>query len=170
MKGQWPWSGFPISRSFPRYDESKIISLCDQIVAKDKAILFSAISHKVGYLIGHSSSAEVYVNREVNNNQPVLNDPSILPVTPESSLNDAEMEKYTFHTGILCGLHKSWEHKFGRIKKFVAYYDEITLVTIMLDEDHFLLIGFDVSKNDALESIVSEKIVPYLARNAITFL
>jgi len=121
-------------------------------------------------LIGHSTSAEVVVYRGANNSQPVLKDPSSRPATPESSLNDAEMEKYTFHSGILCGLHKSWEHKFGRIKKFVAYYDEITLVTIMLDENHFLLIGFDVSKNDQLDRIVSEKIVPYLARNAITFL
>ena len=114
-------------------------------------------------MIGHSSSAEEFVYRGANNE-------SELPAISQSPLNEAEMEKYTFHTGILCGLHKSWEHKFGRIKQFVAYYDEITLVTIMLDENHSLLIGFDVSNNDQLDSIISGKIVPYLARTAITFL
>lgn len=78
------------------------------------------------------------------------------------------MEKYTFQTGIRCGLHKSWEHKFGKIKQFMAYYEKMPLVTIMLDDTHFLLVGFDLSKSAKLEHFVSQKLTPYLEKESIS--
>lgn len=136
----------------------------------DNAIVFSAIAHKIGYLIGHSSRDRSHDEPMASNTrastQPLLNNEQ----PTDSQLSDAEMEKYTFHTGILCGLHKSWEHKFGRINQFVAYYDEITLVTVMLDDNHFLLIGIDVSKNELVNHIISQKVVPFLENNAISLM
>ena len=78
------------------------------------------------------------------------------------------MEKYTFHAGIRYGLNKSWEHKFGKIKQFVAYYDNVTLVTIMLDDTHFLLVGFEPAKSGKLEHFVSQKLTPYLEKQSVS--
>jgi len=132
------------------------------------------VAHKSGYLISYASKETdthptnhdgvELVNNSVSHGKEVEVEQAGLHHLPD--LSEAEMEKYTFHTGIRYGLHKSWEHKFGKIKQFVAYYDNGTLVTIMLDDTHFLLVGFGVVKSGKLEHIVSQKLAPYLEKKS----
>jgi hypothetical protein len=156
--------------------KGETLDLCNRVLSVDNAIQFCAIAHKSGYLISQASSSDDDLYRRDH-------DGSILAINersdPEDSeidaslshsrhLTEAEMEKYTFHTGILCGLHKSWEHKFGKIKQFVAHYDDVSLVTIMLDDSHFLLFGINATNRSKLDHLISQKVMRFLEKESIS--
>ena len=82
----------------------------------------------------------------------------------QQHLSDAEIARYAFHTGIMCGLHKFWERKLGSIHYFVSHYDEMPLITIFMGDGHFLLMGIDSSKQHGIDRIVTQKIIPFLQK------
>jgi len=171
LEARW-WT---ISQSSPGHD-NKILNLCNGVLSLDKAINFCAVAHKSGYLISYASrdtdthppnhDGSELVSNSVSHGKEVEGEQAGLHQLPH--LSEAEMEKYTFHAGIRYGLNKSWEHKFGKIKQFVAYYDHVTLVTIMLDDTHFLLVGFEPAKSGKLEHFVSQKLTPYLEKQSVS--
>jgi len=136
--------------------DKKLSELPKQIVAIDKAILLCAVAHKSGYLVALSRNIETLDrNRE--------------PTKGKSSnfvtlLDDADIEKYLFQMGITCGIMKSWERKLGHVRHFVSYYDKMPLVTIILDNDYFVLLGLGSVKQNSIDHIMSQKVIPSLAK------
>ena len=148
-----------------------INNLCSSVVALDKAIVFCAIAQKSGYLVTLASN-----HNGRRPSQKKLDHESLLANTavrsqetndaPLDHLTDAEIAKFAFHAGIICGLHKFWQRKLGSIRHFVSYYDEMPLVTIVFDDGHFLLMGIDSAKRHGIDRILSHKVLPFLQKGS----
>jgi hypothetical protein len=152
-------------------EDNKMNELCSALVSLDKAIIFCAIAQKSGYLVTLASNQN-------NKRLPVQNHDQRPVLASNASskeeaydlqqehLSDAEIARYAFHTGIMCGLHRSWERKLGSIRHFISYYDEMPLVTIVFDDGHFLLMGIDSSKQHGIDRILSQKVLPLLQKGS----
>ncbi|HEX9678568.1 MAG TPA: hypothetical protein VGA14_07370 [Nitrososphaera sp.] len=153
--------------------DSKITDTCNEMLSLDGAIQFCAIGEKSGYLMALASNRRNSVKGR-NYHQPVIGGDNSNSYEKEkapnsdslSHLNDTEMEKYSFHTGIIWGLHKSWENNLGRVRHYVAHYDDSSLVTVVLDDNHFLLLGMEPTSDPNIERILSQKVIPYLEKAA----
>jgi len=134
-----------------------MFALPKQILATDRAILFCAVAHKSGYLITSSRNIE---DRNRTNKLAITESQSNF----SSLLDEADIEKYVFQMSITCGIMKSWERKLGHIRHFVSYYSKMPLVTIMLDNDYFVMLAITSTKKHSIDRIVSQKIIPTLGK------
>jgi hypothetical protein len=137
-------------------DETRFNELCSAVVSLDKSILFCALAQKSGYLITIATNQ----NNEHDGRSISASRNDVM----QQHLSDAEIARYAFHTGIMCGLHKFWERKLGSIQHFVSHYDEMPLATIFLGDGHFLLMGIDSAKQHGIDRIVTQKIIPFLRK------
>src|SRR5574341_160835 len=145
---------------------NKITDTCNVMLTLDGAIQFCAIGEKSGYLMALASN-RANTGKGRNFHQSVIGRDNIDSYEREkapnsdslSHLNDIEMEKYSFHTGIMWGLHKSWKNNLGRIRHYVAHYDDSSLVTVVLDDNHFLLLGIDTTNDPNIDRIISQKVL-----------
>ena len=156
-------------------EDDKMFDLCVHVLSLDRAILFCGLAHKSGYLMALASSSKTNRPRVAKNNGfkdgPAHAKAARLadgrgPADQSSTfLGEVELEKYIFQSGIIWGIHKLWERKLGHIQHIVSYYDEMPLVTIFLDGNHFLLMAIDSkSRYPNIDRIVSQKIIPSLER------
>ena len=136
--------------------DSNGFEICSKIVSLDKAILFCAIAEKPGYLVTIASNPS-----DRSSGQKIQNELG-------SHLSDSDMEKYVFNTGIMYGIHKSWEHKLGRVRYFVSHYEDMDIATIMLGKGQFILLGIESNRQRRIDRILSQKILPYLERSAVS--
>jgi hypothetical protein len=143
-------------RNEPAVDK-KMFDLPKQILAIDRAILFCAVAHKSGYLVTSSPNIE---DRNRTDTIVITESKSSF----SSLLDEADIEKCVFQMGITCGIMKSWERKLGHIRHFVSYYNKMPLVTIMLDNDYFVLLAITSAKEHNIDHIVSQKIIPILGK------
>ena len=155
--------------------ESNGFEICSKIVSLDKAILFCAIAEKQGYLLTFASNSTDSGghSRRVSNMSRSTNIDSKTNGEKfqnelRSHLSDSDMEKYVFNTGIMYGIHKSWEQKLGGIRYFVSYYDDIEIATIMLGKSQFILLGIDSTKHRRMDRILSQKVMPHLERSVLS--
>ena len=161
-------------RSAALNGNSKITDTCNGMLLLDGAIQFCAIGEKSGYLLALASNRR-NTPRGMGFHRSAVAGDNINSYEKEqirsnkdqpSHLNDTEMEKYSFHTGIMWGLHKSWENNLGRVRHYVAHYDDSSLVTVVLDDNHFLLLGMEPTSDPNIERILSQKVIPYLEKAA----
>lgn len=140
-------------------EDDKFHKLCVHVLSVDKAILFCAMAHKSGYLVSLATNH--------NGSSPKIRDhiriedsvqDELDPRSPHF-LSDMELEKYLYQSGIMWGIQKSWQKKLGHVRHFVSYYDAMPLVTIPLDNSHFLFLGIDSTKHPNVERIVLQKII-----------
>jgi hypothetical protein len=155
--------------------DSNGFEICSKIVSLDKAILFCAIAEKPGYLVTIASnpSDSSSRSRRGSNISPSTNaddkvDDEKFQNELRSYLSDSDMEKYVFNTGIMYGIHKSWEHKLGRVRYFVSHYEDMEIATIMLGKGQFVLLGIESKRQRRIDRILSQKIMPYLERSAVS--
>ena len=145
-------------------DESRFNQLCSAVVSLDKSILFCALAQKSGYLITIATNQDNRHQEDERNHRSILATSRKNEDIMQQHLSDAEIARYAFHTGIICGLHKFWERKLGSIQHFVSYYDEMPLATIFLGDGHFLLMGIDSTRQHGIDRIVTQKIIPFLQK------
>ena len=148
-----------------------INNLCSSVVSLDKAIVFCAIAQKSGYLVTLASNRNDRRFSQKNRNHGSLLANNEVGMEGANDallqhLSDAEIAKFAFHAGIICGLHKFWQRKLGSIRHFVSYYDEMPLVTIVIDEGHFLLMGIDSARRHGIDRILSHKVLPFLQKGS----
>jgi hypothetical protein len=145
-------------------EDDKFHELCVQVLTVDKAILFCAMAHKSGYLVSlatnHNSNGRE--TRDHIRIEDIVRD-DLDPRSPRF-LSDMELEKYLYQSGIMWGIQKSWQKKLGHVRHFVSYYDAMPLVTIPLDNSHFLFLGIDSTKHPNVERIVLHKLGPMLRK------
>lgn len=158
----------------PMTGDSNGFEICSKIVSLDKAILFCAIAQKPGYLVAFASNPSIssdenaYDNLSINTDDGNKSDSEKLQNKLRSYLSNTEMEKYAFNTSIIYGIHKSWERKLGRVRYFVSYYEDIEIATIMIGEGQFILLGIESKRQRRIDRILSQKIMPYLERSAVS--
>jgi hypothetical protein len=158
-------------------EDEWMYEMCTQLLSVDRTILFSALAHKSGYLMALAASNSKHRKASRNSGSTYSEAHSKTRNYPESEktlesmlaspnfLTEVELEKYIFQSGIIWGIHKLWERKLGHIQYVISSYDEMHLVTIFLDNNHFLLMAVDSrSKRSNVDRIVSEKVVPSLER------
>ena len=152
-------------------EDGMINNLCSSVVSLDKAIVFCAIAQKSGYLVTLASNhnGRPPSQKKLKHESLLANTAVQMEETNDAllqHLTDAEIAKFAFHAGIICGLHKFWQRKLGSIRHFVSYYDEMPLVTIVFDDGHFLLMGIDSAKRHGIERILSHKVMPFLQKGS----
>jgi hypothetical protein len=149
--------------------------MCTHVLSLDRAILFCALAHKSGYLMALAASNNANHGKAAKNNgfkdsdgkarRELQDGLGMDGISTPEFLSEVELEKYIFQSGIIWGIHKLWERKLGHIQHIVSYYDEMPLVTVFLDSNHFLLMAIDSrTKNRNIDKIVSEKVVPSLGK------
>lgn len=117
--------------------------LAHRVMHADDSIMFSAVGNASGALVSCSAARMS---------------------TPSRGLTEAEIEKYVFQTGINCSMQRIWEQRLGRIRYFIACFDGMMLVTVILNEDYFLLTAIDHSWCHSIDGLVSQKIIPSLSK------
>lgn len=149
-------------------EEDKFHELCVHVLTLDKAILFCAMAHKSGYLVSLATNHNGRSRRtrgHINSGDGLQNE--LDPRSPHF-LSDIELEKYLYQSGIMWGIQKSWQKKLGHVRHFVSYYDAMPLVTIPLDNSHFLFLGIDSTKRPNVERIILHKLLPLLQKSSQT--
>ncbi|MEO9321535.1 MAG: hypothetical protein ABI361_12790 [Nitrososphaera sp.] len=122
--------------------EQEMSDLAHRVMHADDSIIFSAVGHASGSLV--SSSAPRHFS-------------------PQDRLTQADIEKYVFQTGINCAMQRIWEHRAGRLRYFASYYDGMMLVTVVLNEDYFLLTAIDQA-GGSVDGFITKKIIPSLSK------
>ncbi|MGI0049321.1 MAG: hypothetical protein ACREAW_07250 [Nitrososphaera sp.] len=156
--------------------DSNGFDICSKMVSLDKAILFCAIAEKPGYLVtiasnpsdGSSGRSRRGSNISPSTNMDNKGNGQKFQNELGSYLSDSDMEKYVFNTGIMYGIHKSWEHKLGRVRYFVSHYEDMEIATIMLGKGQFILLGIESKRQRRIDRILSQKIMPYLESSAVS--
>lgn len=160
-------------------EDEKMFDLCVNVLSLDRGISFCALAHKSGYLMALASSSRNSSHHKVTKNNGFKNSSGSAHATireagiekldavepSRSILSEVELEKYIFQSGIIWGIHKLWERKLGHVRHIVSYYDEMPLVTLFVDNEHFLLLGIgSATRNSNIDRIVLQKIVPSLEK------
>lgn len=146
------------SRNKPVADD-KFHELCAHVLSLDRAVLFCALAHKSGYLLSLAANRNDS-SRDARDHGGKGSSPQLELDHPSFQFpNDIELERYLYQSGIMWGIQKSWQKKLGHVRHFVSYFDAMPLVTIPLDNSHFLFLGVDSTKHPNVERMVLQKIM-----------
>jgi hypothetical protein len=77
-----------------------------------------------------------------------------------------ETERYALHATIRHSTRQPWESKIGRVEYTLTRYELLTRVTMPLQNNHFLLLSFDVDTKN-IESILTDKIMPAISMSKL---
>jgi hypothetical protein len=74
-----------------------------------------------------------------------------------------ETDKYALLTTIRQSSRTLWEHRLGKTQYSLTRYERLFRLTIPLDENHLLLLSFDIETRN-VDSIIMRKVIPLIRK------
>jgi len=125
-------------------DYEFIYSFSEELLNLDNSLRWIGISNKYGVLINVEQRKDL-----------------------EPLMSEEESEEYAAAAVSRYRTRVKFQTKIGKLNYAVGRYENVTRITIPINNDYFLLLTIDKEKN--YDDMIKEKIIPFINRNRNKF-
>jgi hypothetical protein len=125
-------------------DYEFVYSFSEELLNLDNSLRWIGISNKYGVLINVEQRKDL-----------------------EPLMSEEESEEYAAAAVSRYRTRVKFQTKIGKLNYAVGRYENVTRITIPINNDYFLLLTIDKEKN--YDDMIKEKIIPFINRNRNKF-